>query len=133
MQTLQIRTERAKQVIDITSVVNNAIRTSGLKEGVCTIFVAHTTCGVSTAVLDPGTDLDYLDALTQLIPALDFRHPHNPAHTPDHILATLVGPSVAVPVSSGRLVLGTWQRAVLFEFDGPRARTVVLTFTADNR
>jgi secondary thiamine-phosphate synthase enzyme len=70
-----------------------------------------------------------LDAFTTMIPALAYRHPHNPAHAPDHILAALLGPSVSVPVESGRLVLGTWQRVVLFEFDGPRRRHVIVTFT----
>jgi secondary thiamine-phosphate synthase enzyme len=62
-----------------------------------------------------------------MIPKLKYRHPHNPEHAPDHILASLVGPSVTVPVDGGRLVLGTWQRVVLVEFDGPRERELILS------
>jgi secondary thiamine-phosphate synthase enzyme len=127
MHQLTIRTRGSKQVIDITRDVQAIIGKEGLSDGLCSVFVTHTTAAITTADLDPGTDLDMLDAFYEMIPDLDYRHPHNPAHTPDHILATLVGPSVTVPVSQGQLVLGTWQRIVLFEFDGPRSRTVCVT------
>ncbi len=77
--------------------------------------------------MDPGTDLDYLDALGAIAPHLAFRHPHNPEHFPDHLLATLIGPSLTVPLYQGELRLGVWQRIVLFEFDGPRSRTISIT------
>jgi secondary thiamine-phosphate synthase enzyme len=62
------------------------------------------------------------------VPKLQYRHPHDPSHVPDHILSTLIGASLAVPVEKGKLALGTWQRIVLFEFDGPRERTVHMPF-----
>ena len=92
----------------------------------CTLRAA-----VTTADLDPGTDLDYLDAFEAIIPKLPYRHPHNPEHTPDHILSALVGTSASVPFSKGRLVLGTWQRLILVEFDGPRERQLVVTLLAE--
>ena len=93
----------------------------------------HTTAALTTADLDPGTDLDMLDAFEAMIPKLRYRHPHNPAHVPDHILSSLIGTSVTQPVESGQLVLGTWQRIILVELDGPREREVVLTFLAERR
>jgi len=68
-----------------------------------------------------------LDALTEMVPRLRYRHPHNPAHVPNHILSALVGTSLTLPVADGRLVLGTWQRVVLIEFEGPRRREVAVT------
>jgi secondary thiamine-phosphate synthase enzyme len=127
MQRITVQTNRARQVVDITGKLNTLISQQGLMEGLCHVFVLHTTAALSTADLDPGTDLDMLDAFTTLIPRLEYRHPHNPAHVPDHILATLLGPSVTVPVAGGQLVLGTWQRVVLFEFNGPRERQIVVT------
>jgi secondary thiamine-phosphate synthase enzyme len=124
---MTVSTRRQKQVVDITDQVNRQLREAGFDSGVCNLFCLHTTAALTTADLDPGTDLDMLDAFTAMIPKLEFRHPHDPSHTPDHILASLIGPSITLPVSRGRLVLGTWQRAVLFEFDGPREREVVLT------
>jgi len=118
---LCIQTNRKDQVVDITPDIQHELEAA---EGICTVFAAHTTCAISTADLDPGTDLDMLDALRQLLPDIAYRHPHDPAHTPDHILASLIGPSVSVPVQAGRLVLGTWQRIILVELDGPRTRDV---------
>ena len=73
-----------------------------------------------------------LDAFEAMIPKLRYRHPHNPAHVPDHILSSLIGASVTQPVESGQLVLGTWQRIILVELDGPREREIVLTFLAES-
>ncbi|HOA23831.1 MAG TPA: secondary thiamine-phosphate synthase enzyme YjbQ [Aggregatilineales bacterium] len=127
MQRIHVHTQSKKQVLDITDRLNRAIADAGATEGVCHVFVAHSTAALSTAVLDPGTDLDMLDAYTLMLPDIDYRHPHDPTHAPDHILATLIGPSVSVPFSDGRLILGTWQRVVLFEFDGPRDRELIVT------
>lgn len=128
MNRLTISSEEPKQVIDITDRLVEQIPNG--HTGVLHAFVKHTTVGLTTADLDPGgTDLDYLDALTRMVPKLEFRHPHDPSHMPDHILASLIGPSVSVPVSKGKLELGTWQRVVLFEFSGPREREVVVTFS----
>ncbi len=127
MSTLSIQTDAHRQVVDITEQVNSLLRREGFARGLCHLFVTHTTAALSTADLDPGTDLDMLDAFAHLVPALRYRHPHDPSHVPDHILATLLGPALSVPVEGGRLVLGTWQRVVLVEFDGPRQRRIVVT------
>ena len=62
-----------------------------------------------------------------MVPKLRYRHPHNPAHVGDHILSALIGTSVSLPVEDGRLLLGTWQRVILLEFDGPRERELALS------
>ena len=126
MKTITARTTRKDQVLDITDEVAAFVRTAEREEGVCVVFAAHTTCAITTADLDPGTDLDLLNALRHVLPPLTYRHPHDPAHAPDHILAALVGPSVSVPFAQRRLLLGVWQRIVLVELDGPRERTVHL-------
>jgi secondary thiamine-phosphate synthase enzyme len=129
MPKFSVQTRQDKQVIDITETINRLIEQQGLSDGLCHVFVLHTTAALTTADLDPGTDLDMLDALTAMIPELHYRHPHDPGHTPDHILASLIGPSLTVPVQGGQLVLGTWQRVVLVEFDGPRERQLILSLT----
>ena len=89
------------------------------------LFVKHTTAAITTADLDPGTDLDMLDAFDVIIPQLTYRHPHNPAHVPDHILSSIIGPSVTIPIKEGKLDVGVWQLVILVELDGPRQREVV--------
>lgn len=123
MQRLKVRTTKKRQVVDITEQVQSAIRAEG--EGVCHLLIQHTTAALTTADLDPGTDLDMLDAFAEMIPKLRYRHPHDPEHVPDHILSALIGTSVSLPFEQGRLMLGTWQRVVLIELDGPREREVV--------
>jgi secondary thiamine-phosphate synthase enzyme len=97
----------------------------------CHLFVLHTTAALTIADLDPGTDLDLLDAFDALIPKLEYRHPHDPSHVSDHILSSLIGPSLSVPVEDGDLLLGEWQRIILVEFDGPRDRQIVLSFSPE--
>jgi secondary thiamine-phosphate synthase enzyme len=122
---LAIKTRARRQVIDITSQIDSLLPAGA--HGAAVITVLHTTAAVTTADLDPGTDLDLLDALEALITPRPWRHPHDPAHAPDHLLASIVGPSVTVPVHAGKLVLGTWQRLILIEFSGPRQRRLLLT------
>jgi secondary thiamine-phosphate synthase enzyme len=86
--------------------------------------VQHTTCALTTADLDPGTDQDFLDFLSAITPDIQWRHPHDPSHTPSHLLSSLIGPSVTIPVEKGQLNLGTWQRIILVELDGPREREI---------
>jgi secondary thiamine-phosphate synthase enzyme len=125
MKTIIVETRHKEQVVDITDAVEAFLRQEANRdEGVCVVFAAHTTCAVTTADLDPGTDLDLLFALRSMLPQQTYRHPHDPAHAPDHILSSILGPSVAVPFSNRRLLLGTWQRVILVELDGPRPRTV---------
>ena len=126
-----IQSHQKRQIVDITNQVEGALPGG---EGVAMVFVAHTTAAITTADLDPGTDQDFLDFLEAITPSLNWRHPHNPAHAPDHLLASLIGSSVMVPYNNGRLQLGTWQRIVLVELDGPRDRTITLQFLpADNK
>lgn len=118
---LTVTTTQPRQVIDITDEVQQAV---GRDTKAVVVFVAHTTCAVTTADLDPSTDLDLLDAVWEMIPKLKYRHPHDPSHVPAHLASSIIGPSVTVPVQDGQLVLGTWQRIILVELDGPRQRNL---------
>ena len=129
MHRLTIKTHKKREIVDITEQLESFLwKKYGDKTGICQLSVLHTTAALTTADLDPGTDLDMLDAFEHLIPKLQYRHPHNPAHTPDHILSTLIGTSLALMLDRGLLLLGTWQRVVLVELDGPRERELVLAF-----
>ncbi len=132
MQRLEFKTRKKREVLDITDEIQRQLaKGHSAVTGICHLLVLHTTAALTTADLDPGTDLDMLDAFEAIVPKLRYRHPHNPAHVPDHILSAMIGTSVALPLQKGSLLLGTWQRIVLLEFDGPREREVVLTVTAE--
>ncbi|HKU19008.1 MAG TPA: secondary thiamine-phosphate synthase enzyme YjbQ [Candidatus Saccharimonadales bacterium] len=118
---MTIPTNDKRQVVDLTDLIAEHCR--GMS-GHVHVFVQHTTAAITSADLDPGTDLDLLDALAGMLPQLQWRHPHNPPHAPDHLLASIIGPSLVVGVSNGVLQLGRWQRIVLVELNGPQERTV---------
>jgi secondary thiamine-phosphate synthase enzyme len=132
MQKIAVRTRKKREFLDITDTVEALLQKDHSQAtGVCNLLILHTTAALTTADLDPGTDLDMLDAFEAMIPKLRYRHPHNPAHVPDHILSALIGTSVALPFERGRILLGTWQRVVLIELDGPRERQLVVTVTPE--
>jgi secondary thiamine-phosphate synthase enzyme len=132
MRKLTFKTRKKREVLDITDEIQQRLEERYTNStGICNLLVLHTTAALTTADLDPGTDLDMLDAFEAMVPKLRYRHPHNPAHVPDHILSAMIGTSVALPFQTGSLLLGTWQRIVLIELDGPREREIMMTVTAE--
>lgn len=121
--TIQLKTSKKRQIIDITGQVQAQLEGSGLVN----VFIKHTTMAVTVADLDPGTDQDIIDALEAMTPQKPWRHPHDPGHFPDHLWSALIGPSVTLPYHNGRLQLGSWQRVIVIELDGPRERQLELT------
>lgn len=119
---IQVQTADKRQIIDITDQVEQQLKGSGLVN----IFVRHTTAAVTVADLDPGTDKDYLAALEGLTPDKNWQHPHDPGHFPDHLWSALIGVSLSVPYEDSKLLLGSWQRVILIELDGPRQREIII-------
>jgi secondary thiamine-phosphate synthase enzyme len=132
MKVLEVGTKKKREIVDVTERCRKELPSVQASDGVCHLFVLHTTAALTVADLDPGTDLDLLDAFEALVPKLKYRHPHDPAHVPDHILSALIGTSVSVPVQGGDFLLGVWQRIILVEFDGPRRRQIALSFTGES-
>lgn len=120
---LQVKTAQKRQIIDLTEQLEALLQGSG----VVNVFVKHTTAALTVADLDPGTDQDLLDALEAITPDKKWRHPHDPDHFPDHLWSALIGSSLNLPYKDGRLVLGSWQRVILIELDGPRERELEIT------
>ena len=127
MPRVTVKTRKKREVLDITDLIEERLVSSPMSTGVCNLLVLHTTAALTTADLDPGTDLDLLDAFEAMVPKLRYRHPHNPAHVGDHIMSALIGTSVSLPFETKKLLLGTWQRVVLIELDGPREREIALS------
>jgi secondary thiamine-phosphate synthase enzyme len=130
MERLKIKTDRLKQVVDLTDRVNALIAKRKIAEGLCCLFVTHTTACLTTGEVGEGTEKDLLDVVQEMIPKTDFRHGHDPSHAWSHMASSVLGPSLTIPVSSGKLVLGTWQSVLLVELDGPRERDLNVRFIA---
>jgi len=124
MNILEFKTTKKDEVIDITDLINGIIVQSNKNSGICTLNLLHTTCAITTADLDPGTDEDLLEALRKMLPKISYRHPHDPSHAPDHILSSIVGTSISLIFQNKSLVLGIWQRVVLVELNGPKLRRI---------
>jgi secondary thiamine-phosphate synthase enzyme len=130
--TVTISTRRTKQVLDITDRVQQFVSQLTLSSGLCSVFVTHTTAAITTGESIEGTDEDLMEVLEQIIPDIKFRHHHDPSHAPDHMISSIVGASVSIPIDGGKLQLGTWQRVLLVECNGPRERKVVITVLPDS-
>jgi len=124
MVEFEVKTSSRSQMIDITRKVEDAVAGSGVKDGVCVVFVPHTTAGVTiNEGADPSVCTDIQGTLANAFPqGPHYRHAEGNADS--HIKTSLVGPSVSVIVGDGRLRLGTWQAVFFCEYDGPRPRRV---------
>ena len=117
-----VETRTIEEMIDITSQVQEALSSSRTAEGLCTVFVPHTTAGVTiNENADPSVKQDILMALGRAIPA-ELPYLHAEGNSTAHVKASLMGSSVSVVISENRLCLGTWQGIFFCEFDGPRHR-----------
>ena len=126
-EVLRLSTGSLKEVVDLTERVQSLVGRAKMRDGLCLLFVAHTTAALTTGEIGEGTEQDLLDVVEQIIPSIRFRHAHDPSHAWSHMAASLLGPSLSVPVTNGQLALGTWQSVLLIELDGPRERTVYVT------
>jgi len=123
-ETFEVKTSAKTDFIDITHSVQETVKRMGVKEGVCFVFVPHTTAAVTiNENADPSVPKDISMELNKIVP-FHGRYQHLEGNSPAHIKASLIGPSQMVFVESGRLVLGTWQGIFFCEFDGPRSRRV---------
>ncbi len=127
MEHLKVKTERLKQVVDLTDRLNGLLAEHVMAEGLCCVFVTHTTACLTTGEVGEGTEKDLLDIVEQMIPKIAFRHGHDPSHAWSHMASSILGPSLTIPVRDGALMLGTWQSVLLIELDGPRERDVHVT------
>ena len=127
MQTLSVATSARVEMIDITAQVADAVRKENVRDGMALVFVPHTTAAVTiNENADPDVVRDIVAETAKIVP-FDDDYQHGEGNSAAHIKTCLVGPSVTIPVSEGRLVLGTWQAVYFCEFDGPRRRTVHVT------
>ena len=129
MQTFGIKTQKQAQMIDITSVVKKVVAESGVREGLCTVFIPHTTAGVTiNENADPAVQRDILMEINKIVPLHD-NYKHMEGNSAAHLKSTLFGCSTNVIVADGQLCLGTWQSVFFCEFDGPRERNVWVQVT----
>jgi secondary thiamine-phosphate synthase enzyme len=128
MVELRIQTSRKYQVLDITSQVAEAVKKVHIADGLCHVYVSHTTAAITiNENADPNIGVDLVEALNRLIPEGIWQHDKIDDNGAAHIKASIIGPSETIPLRNGKLLLGTWQAVMLVEFDGPRTRQLVVS------
>jgi len=133
--TIQVTTEGRTDVIDLTSAVEDRVGSSGIQNGIATVFVPGSTAGVTTIEFESGVVEDLRKAVERLVPS-NIHYDHD-ARWGDgngyaHVRASFLGPSLTIPFASGKLLLGTWQQIILVDFDNrPRKREVVVHIQGD--
>jgi len=127
VEHFEVATAQRTEMVSITSQVQEAVTAMGRRDGVCHVFVPHTTAAVTiNENADPEVAHDALQVIDRLVPFSDAAYRHLEGNSAAHVKAILVGSSEAIPVADGRLQLGTWQGVFLCEFDGPRRRRVLV-------
>ena len=126
MKEISLRTDRRCQLLEVTRLVEEAVASSGISEGICVLYVPHTTAGITVnEAADPSVASDISSTLSKLVPA-DTGYSHSEGNADSHIKSVLVSPSITLIIHRGRLVLGTWQGVFFCEFDGPRNRKLLV-------
>lgn len=118
---IELSTNRGCEIVDITPQVQRAVRDSGVIDGICIVYTLHTTTALIVNEAESGLLIDIIDKIREIVPGVGYRHGEN---GPAHLQASLLGNSVVVPVENGMPLLGTWQRILFVELDGPRRRRV---------
>ena len=126
MNILSVKTRAKTELIDITGEVHAIVHKTGIMEGMCFVYVPHTTAAVTiNENADPSVRKDIVDEINKIVPWND-HYTHLEGNSAAHIKSSLFGATSAIPISQGRLALGTWQGIYFCEFDGPRNREVLV-------
>jgi secondary thiamine-phosphate synthase enzyme len=134
MEVIRVRSREREELVEFTGEVRRRLRESGAREGVCHLYVRHTTAGLTVNEnADPDVVRDMLHALRTLVPQHGMGFRHGEENSDAHIKTSLVGTSVTVPFAEGELLLGRWQGIFLCEFDGGREREVIMTIVSSER
>ncbi len=131
IRQLRVKTNSRTELVDITQGVQRLVVESGIRSGICHIYVPHTTAAVTiNENSDPNVGRDILKELNKVIP-FDDNYGHTEGNSAAHIKSSMIGVSRTIMVEEGRLVLGTWQAVFFCEFDGPRERRVFVKVMKD--
>jgi len=132
MTSFSVKTSGRDELLDITRQVQEAIGQAGVRSGTVTVYVPHTTAGVTiNENADPAVIHDVLAALDAAVPWRQRFYRHGEGNSAAHVKSSLVGCNTTVPIADGRMTLGTWQAVFFCEFDGPRTRRVIVTVAGE--
>lgn len=128
LKEVEIATSKSQELIDITKKIKKIVKDSGIKEGICLVYVPHATAAILVNEnCDPSVCADIIKKLADIVPLHDnYKHDKIDNNSHSHIKASLIGPSETIIIKDGELFLGPWQEIALAEFDGPRKRKILV-------
>lgn len=127
LQEISLSTSKKEEIIDITSKVQDIVKKTGIKDGICVVYTTHATAAILiNENWDPNILLDTIEALDKIIPQGRWRHDKVDNNGAAHIKSAIIGPSETIIIKDGELLLGRWQSLMLADFDGPRKRKVLI-------
>ncbi|MCL4499660.1 MAG: secondary thiamine-phosphate synthase enzyme YjbQ [Chloroflexi bacterium] len=130
--SIRVPTKANVELVDITDELSEELKASGIRTGVMLVYVPHTTAALLVNENETGLVADLTQAVQAIVDwRAPYRHNHVDNNAPSHITGAILGPSVSLPVTDGKLALGTWQSVFLIELDGPRSRRVVFAVTGE--
>jgi secondary thiamine-phosphate synthase enzyme len=131
IKNINIRTKTRTEFVDITSKIQELVDEEGIKDGICYVYIPHTTAGITiNEGADPSVVKDIQNMLNKLIPH-NLNYLHMEGNADAHVKTTIIGASIEVIIEGGKLLLGTWQSIFFCEFDGPRHRRAMVKMTGD--
>jgi secondary thiamine-phosphate synthase enzyme len=131
---IKIETKKSVDVLDITALVEESLQDERIENGICLVYTLHTTTGLAVNEFDEALIKDILNLLEHLVPeGGDYHHNryHSDGNADAHLRAMLLGNSVMIPIEKKKLIMGTWQRILFFELDGPRRRSICVKVAAN--
>ena len=134
MKQITVKTKKLKEVINITSQIEELLKKNPAKDGFMHLYLKHSTAALTTAFIEEDVDLSMLGAFEVMLPHRafpemhDFEHTHHTGHLPAHVVASMLGPHLAIPVQNNKLQLGKFQSIVLVELNGPREREIIVDY-----
>lgn len=132
LKKFTFQTTKKYEIVDVTSIVQEIVKESKIKEGICVVYVPHATAAVIiNENYDPNISDDLLDSLKENIPEGKWRHDRVDGNAAAHIKSSIVGPSETLIIKDGKLLLGTWQNLMVADFDGPKNRNVIVKIISD--
>lgn len=117
-----ISTKKRIELVDITGQVEYAVENSGVKSGACVVYAPHATAAIVLNEFEPNIQHDFEQVFEKMLPSIDYMHDHIDNNARSHLLSGIVGSGRVIPIEGGKLTLGTWQRIIFCELDGPRSK-----------
>jgi secondary thiamine-phosphate synthase enzyme len=121
-----ISTKKKVELVDITSQIEYAVERSGVKSGACVVHAPHATVAIVLNEFEPNLQRDFEQVFEKMLPKMDYAHDHIDNNALSHLLSGLIGSGRTIPIEDGKLALGTWQRIIFCELDGPRSKREIV-------